>query len=76
MFRAPTAVSFLHDIRLRFLVNGLDPGKGVPMACAMVYWGEHHERFQEVLLRYGAVLPLDHLKGRVIGRRVPVYKSR
>jgi hypothetical protein len=35
-----TAVCFLYDTRLRFLVNGKDEGKGAPMSCAMVYRGQ------------------------------------
>ena len=32
-----TAVCFLYDTRLRFLVEGKDEGKGAPMSCAMIY---------------------------------------
>lgn len=61
------AVAFLYDTRLRFLVNGKDEGKGAPMSCAMVYWGEHVPRFEEILLPYGAVVDLRRLQGEVIG---------
>jgi hypothetical protein len=69
-----TAVCFLYDTRLRFLVNGKDEGKGAPMACAMVYWGKHFVRFAEVFLDFGAVVDLRPLQGKRIGddeRRVP-----
>ena len=62
-----TGVAFLYDTRLRFLVNGRDEGKGAPMACAMVYWGRHYERFFDVFLPFGAVVDLRELRGRRIG---------
>ena len=40
VFGHATAVAFLYDTRLRFLENGRDVGKGAPMSCAMVYWGD------------------------------------
>ncbi|MCX5674982.1 MAG: DNA N-6-adenine-methyltransferase [Planctomycetota bacterium] len=62
-----TAVCFLYDTRLRFLVAGKDVGKGAPMSCAMVYWGENFEKFLEVFTEFGAVVDLGPLKGRKIG---------
>ena len=32
------------------------------MACCMVYWGNHHERFRKIFSKYGAVVPLDELQ--------------
>lgn len=64
---AATAVAFLYDTRLRFLVDGKDAGKGAPMACAMVYWGERYERFEEVFLRFGAVVDIRHLHKKEVG---------
>lgn len=63
-----TAVCFLYDTRLRFLVNGSDGGKGAPMSCAMVYWGANIDRFNEIFLEFGAVIDLRDLKGRIIGK--------
>ena len=62
-----TAVCFLYDTRLKFLENGNGGGKGAPMACVMVYWGENYERFFEVFLEFGAVVDLRELRGRAIG---------
>jgi hypothetical protein len=62
-----TAVCFLYDTRLRFLVKGKDQGKGAPMACAMVYWGNRFDRFLEVFLEFGAVVDLRTLQGKRIG---------
>lgn len=51
-----TAICFLYDTRLRFLVEGKDEGKGAPMACAMVYWGDNLDLFLEVFKEHGAVV--------------------
>lgn len=58
---------FLYDTRLRFLVDGRDEGKGAPMSCAMVYWGEHYDTFLDVFIRHGAVLDLRPLHRKEIG---------
>ena len=67
VFGAATAVAFLYDTRLRFLVNGEASGKGAPMSCAMVYWGADYSRFENIFIRYGAVVDLRHLHGRLVG---------
>jgi hypothetical protein len=67
VFGAATAVSFLYDTRLRFLVAGKDTGKGAPMSCAMVYWGPDYDRFEEVFIRFGAVVDVRHLHGKPVG---------
>jgi hypothetical protein len=64
---AATAVAFLYDTRLRFLVNGRDSGKGAPMACAMVYWGKHYQRFERTFLPFGATVDIRHLHDKEIG---------
>lgn len=69
VFGAATAVAFLYDTRLRFLVNGKDEGKGAPMSCAMVYWGGDYSRFESEFIRFGAVVPLQHLHGRPVGTK-------
>lgn len=58
VFGKATGICFLADTRLMFLVNGLNGGKGAPMACSMVYWGNDFKRFQEIFCRYGAVLSI------------------
>jgi hypothetical protein len=62
-----TAACFLYDTRLRFLVKGRNAGKGAPMACAMVYWGDTFERFADVFSEFGAVVDLRSLLGKRIG---------
>ena len=69
VFGAATAITFLYDTRLKFLVNGQDGGKGAPMSCAMIYWGTNYERFEEVFIQCGAVVDIRHLQGKLIGRR-------
>lgn len=58
IFGKASAVCFLADTRLKFLVNGRDGGKGAPMACAMVYWGTNAEQFDQVFSQYGEVWQL------------------
>lgn len=53
---AARGLCFLADTRLRFLVRGKDRGKGAPMACAMVYWGQNFTLFREVFSAHGAVV--------------------
>jgi hypothetical protein len=62
-----TAVAFLYDTRLRFLVNGKDKGKGAPMSCAMVYWGDDYDCFFKVFIHLGAVVDLRPLQAVQIG---------
>ncbi|MCY4173728.1 MAG: DNA N-6-adenine-methyltransferase [Cyanobacteria bacterium MAG CAR3_bin_5] len=68
VFGAADGVAFLYDTRLRFLENGKDTGKGAPMSCAMVYWGQRYDRFEEMFLPFGAVVNLKHLHSKLIGR--------
>ena len=58
---------FLYDTRLRFLINGRDEGKGAPMSCAMVYWGDNYDTFFDIFISYGAVLDLRPLHRKDIG---------
>jgi hypothetical protein len=64
---AATAVAFLYDTRLQFLVDGRDGGKGAPMACAMVYWGPQYERFEKIFIRFGATVDVRHLHDKDVG---------
>ena len=67
VFGRATAVCFLYDTRLRFLEDGLDTGKGAPMACAMIYWGTDYQGFFDVFIEHGAVVDLRPLNGLDIG---------
>jgi hypothetical protein len=48
VFGKARSICFLADTRLKFLVNGEHGGKGAPMSCAMIYWGQDHDRFKAV----------------------------
>lgn len=48
-----SAICFVYDTRLKFLVRGKPSGKGAPMACAMVYWGSEVDRFTDVFSIHG-----------------------
>jgi hypothetical protein len=71
-----TAVCFLYDTRLRFLVEGKDGGKGAPMACAMIYWNKNIEKFLDVFSEFGAVVDLRPLQGKAIGRRGKLHQMK
>lgn len=75
VWSAATAVAFLYDTRLKFLVNGQGGGKGAPMSCAMVYWGKHHGRFAKIFTKFGAVVNLEHLHGQQIGPKQRTSRS-
>jgi hypothetical protein len=66
IFTKATGICFLYDTRLRFLENGVDTGKGAPMACAMIYWGNNFQKFFEVFIHHGAVVNTSHLIGEQI----------
>jgi hypothetical protein len=71
-----TAVCFLYDTRLRFLVEGKDEGKGAPMSCAMIYWNRNIVKFLEVFSEFGAVIDLRTLHGKTIGRRSKFHQMK
>jgi len=58
IFGKADTICFLYDTRLKFLVDGKDGGKGAPMACCLVYWGNRKEQFHEVFGTYGATINL------------------
>lgn len=62
-----TGAAFLYDTRLKFLVDGVDSGKGAPMACAMIYWGAHYDRFEQVFMPFGATVNLEQLHEKPLG---------
>lgn len=52
-------ICFLYDTRLKFLENGEEGGKGSPMACSLVYWGERGACFADCFSRFGAVVDVS-----------------
>jgi len=67
VFGRATAICFLYDTRLKFLVNGKNGGKGAPMACAMIYWGKKYQEFYDVFINFGAVVDIRYLHNELIG---------
>jgi len=67
VFTRATAICFLYDTRLKFLENGKNGGKGAPMACATIYWGENYRKFYDVFIDHGAVVDIRPLVGEKIG---------
>lgn len=67
VFTKASAICFLYDTRLRFLENGKDIGKGAPMACAMIYWGNDYQNFYNVFIEHGAVVNISNLHHKHIG---------
>lgn len=61
VFTRASAVCFLADTRLRFLECGQDIGKGAPMACSMIYWGERVSDFIRHFSRFGAAVDISAL---------------
>jgi hypothetical protein len=68
IFPKANSICFLYDTRLKFLENGQNGGKGAPMACCLVYWGNDYNKFYNSFIDYGAVLPLKTLKDKKIGK--------
>lgn len=69
IWKVATSICFLYDTRLKFLIEGIESKKGAPMACAMIYWGRHPGKFNDVFSEFGAVVHIytscqtvDHLR--------------
>lgn len=67
VFGKATSICFLYDTRLRFLEKGKDVGKGAPMACCLVYWGNNTIKFFDNFIEFGAVVNIQNLKKEMIG---------
>ena len=67
VFTQAKSICFLYDTRLKFLENGMDAGKGAPMACSMIYWGNNPQKFYDLFINYGAVVDISNLRGEQIG---------
>jgi DNA N-6-adenine-methyltransferase (Dam) len=64
VFTKARAICFLYDTRLKFLEDGRHGGKGAPMSCAMIYWGNNLQKFNEIFGDYGAVVDISNLFGK------------
>ncbi|NQE06170.1 hypothetical protein C5S32_09905 [ANME-1 cluster archaeon GoMg1] len=69
VFGRATAICFLYDTRLKFLENGKSRGKGAPMSCAMIYWGNNYQEFYEIFINHGAVVDVRPLKNEKMGHK-------
>ena len=67
VFGRAATICFLYDTRLKFLIKGKNGGKGAPMSCAAIYWGQNVQQFNQAFLRYGAVVDIRPLKGKRVG---------
>ena len=67
VFGKASAICFLYDTRLKFLINGTEEHKGAPMACCFVYWGSRIDKFSSHFMEYGAVVNISNLKSEKIG---------
>ena len=74
VFGQARTICFLYDTRLKFLENGLDVGKGAPMSCSMIYWGQDYDKFHDIFIEYGAVVDISNLQGEAIGASVRSMK--
>lgn len=68
VFGKASAICFLYDTRLRFLIDGTEEHKGAPMACCMVYWGKQIQKFDNVFMEFGAVVDITSLHKKTIGK--------
>ncbi|KFI53726.1 DNA N-6-adenine-methyltransferase [Bifidobacterium biavatii] len=59
VYPVASAICFLYDTRLHFVINGNEDTKGAPMSCCMIYYGDNPRKFGRVFSRYGAVVFLD-----------------
>lgn len=76
VFGRATAICFLYDTRLKFLEDGKSAGKGAPMACAAVYWGDDYYKFYEIFMNHGAVVDIRPLIGEKIGAQRKIRQLR
>ena len=67
VFGKAAAICFLYDTSLKFMENGQCGGKGAPMSCSTIYWGDHYSRFIDVFIEYGAVVDIRPMIGVEIG---------
>lgn len=75
IFGQASAICFLYDTRLRFLVDGVDSGKGAPMACCLVYWGKRFQHFFNNFIEYGAVVDISNLHQKKIGEESHYFQK-
>ena len=58
IFINANAICFLKVPRLKFLLEGKVVEKGAPMACAIVYWGKHINKFDNTFRSFGKIVKI------------------
>ena len=58
VFPEAQAICFLATPRVKFYIGGVEDPKGAPMSCAVIYYGQHWEKFAAAFNQHGAVIPL------------------
>ena len=73
VFGKASAICFLYDTRLKFLIDGTTNNKGAPMACCFVYWGNYIQKFNTTFKPFGEVVRLTNKKWKVSSK---IYKEK
>ena len=61
VFPFASAICFLYDTRLKFIINGTDDNKGAPMSCCTIYYGRNTIAFMKAFSGFGATVPLNNI---------------
>ncbi|MCL2088481.1 MAG: phage N-6-adenine-methyltransferase [Oscillospiraceae bacterium] len=59
VYPVASAICFLYDTRLKFIINGSSDNKGAPMSCCVIYYGNDLNSFVDAFFEHGAVIPLN-----------------
>lgn len=75
VYPVASAICFLYDTRLKFIIGGSEDNKGAPMSCAAIYYGSNVERFMEVFSECGAALPLNSIRlpAQVVSAQIDLF---
>ena len=75
IFGKAVSICFLYDTRLKFIINGNDNNKGAPMSCCFIYYGKNIDKFQNIFMKFGAVVDISNLINKDIGYYREVYQE-
>ena len=59
IFKDSTGLCFLEDSRLKFMIDGELSKKGAPMSCAMIYWGNNYNKFENIFKDTGMCFKIN-----------------
>lgn len=54
-----SAICFLYEPRVKFLINGEEDPKGAPMSIAAIYYGDNPRAFANEFCQHGAVISMQ-----------------